>query len=164
MKVKNIVFHTQKDGIKLKALGDRYFQIQDLLDLAVCTDVGVFRYRIRPGFVTNFRSGAPLVDSFIDQCGDRLHQACWIVHDANYTPCINKCFKHAVDRKTADDLLHAMLLYAGESKFKAGIVWSAVRLFGRSAYEDDDSLTVGNYPLLEINVSLKKGGDHADSY
>lgn len=163
MKVKNIVFHTSKDGIKLKALGDRYFQIQERLNLAVCTDVGVFRYDIKPGFVTNFRSGAPIVDSFIDQCGDTLHQACWIVHDANYTPCINKC-EHAVDRKTADDLLHAMLLYAGESKFKADVVWGAVRVFGGSAYEDDDSFTISNYPLLVINVSLKKGGDYADSY
>ena len=162
MKVKDIIFN--KDGFKLKALGNRYFQIQERLTIAVCTDIGVFRYKIRPPFVTNFRSGAPIADWFIDQFGDILHQACWIVHDANYTPCINKCFRHAVDRKTADDLLYAMLLYAGESKLKADIVWGAVRLFGRSAYEDDDSLTVGNYPLLEINVSLKKGGDHADSY
>ena len=163
MKVNNIVFNTP-DGIAVKALGDRYFQILKTLIITVLTDIGVFRYKIRPPFVTNFRSGSPMADRFIDQFGDILHQAAWIVHDANYTPCINKCFEHAVDRKTADDLLHAMLLYAGESKFKADMVWCAVRLFGRSAYEDDDSLTVGNYPLLEINVSLKNGGDHADSY
>lgn len=142
-----------KDGLKLKALGDRYFQLLEDTKISVCTDEGVFEYKIGAGFVTNFRSGAPLVDWFIDQLGNNLHQVCWLVHDANYTPCINKCYEHAVSRKTADDLLHAMLLFADEKRWKANLIWSAVRLFGESAYKDDDAFTFDNYRRLIINHS-----------
>ena len=152
MIVKNICIPS---SLRLIPLGDRYFRLAEQVTVSVETDEGVFRYTIGKGFVTNFRSGAPVIDCFIDAIGDRLHQICWLVHDCNYTPCINKCGVHAVDRKTADDLLFAMLLFAGESKFKARVVWGAVRMFGKSAYEDDDAFTFDNYQKLVANYWRK---------
>ena len=154
MKVKDIIF--DKDGFKLKALGNRYFQIVDPTKVTVITDIGKLEALFHPGFITNFRSGGLGVDRFIDPIGDDLHQASWLIHDGNYTPCINKCYNHAIDRKTADDLLLAMLLFAGESKFKARIIWASVRLFGSSAYKDDDAFTFENYKRLEINHTLRR--------
>lgn len=143
-------------SLKLIPLGDRYFRLADEVTVSVETDNGVFRYTIGKGFVTNFRSGAPVIDHFIDAIGDRLHQICWLVHDCNYTPCINKCYNHAIDRKTADDLILAMLLFAGESKFKARVIWASVRMFGSSAYKDDDAFTFENYKRLEINHTIRR--------
>lgn len=154
MIVKDIIL--PKGGFKLKACGDRYFQIAEPTEVRVITDIGELNVRIRPGFVTNFRSGGLGVDRFIDPIGDDLHQACWLVHDCNYTPCINKCYEHAIDRKTADDLLLAMLLFAGESKFKARVIWASVRVFGSSAYKDDDAFTFENYKRLEIYNTLRR--------
>lgn len=154
MKVNEIII--PKDGFKLKACGDRYFQICEPTEITVITDIGVLNVKIRPGFFTNFRSGGVGVDWFIDQIGDNIHQAIWIVHDCCYTPCINMKRRHAIDRKTSDDLLLAMLLFAKDSKFKAWTIWGSVRMFGSSAYEDDDALTDENYKRLEINNTLRR--------
>lgn len=145
-----------EDGIKLKALGDRYYSIVEPTSIRIGTDIGAFQFNIREGFVTNFRSGAPCIDRFIDQIGDRLHQVCWLVHDCCYTPCINRSGAHAVDRKTADDLLFALLRFAGETKFKARVVWTSVRMFGSSAYNDDDAFTFENYKRLEITYISRR--------
>lgn len=154
MKVKDIII--PKDGFKLKACGDRYFQIIEPTEIKVVTDIGSLEVKIRPGFFTNFRSGGFGVDWFIDPIGDYIHQAIWIVHDCCYTPCINKCYNHAIDRKTSDELLLAMLLFAKESKFKARVIWTSVRVFGSSAYKDDDAFTFENYKRLEIYNTLRR--------
>lgn len=154
MNVKKIIY--PKNGLRLHALGNRYFQVAEPTEITVITDIGELNARIRTGFITNFRSGGLGVDRFIDPIGDDLHQACWLIHDCNYTPCINKCYEHAIDRKTADELLYAMLLFAGESKFKARVIWASVRLFGSSAYKDDDAFTFENYKRLEINHTLRR--------
>lgn len=154
MIVKKIIY--PKDGLRLHALGNRYFQVVEPTHITVNTDVGELEALFRPGFITNFRSGGLGVDRFIDPIGDDLHQASWLIHDGNYTPCINKCYEHAIDRKTADELLFAMLLFAGESKFKARVIWASVRLFGSSAYKDDDAFTFENYKRLEIYNNLRR--------
>lgn len=154
MIIKKIIY--PKNGLRLHALGDRYFQVVEPTEVTVITDAGELNARIRPGFITNFRSGGLVVDRFIDPIGDDLHQVCWLIHDCSYTPCINKCYEHAIDRKTADDLLLAMLLFAGESKFKARVIWASVRVFGSSAYKDDDAFTFENCKRLEINHTLRR--------
>ena len=154
MIIKKIIY--PKNGLRLHALGDRYFQVVEPTEITVITDAGELNAKICPGFITNFRSGGLGVDQFIDPIGDDIHQACWLIHDCNYTPCINKCYEHAIDRKTADDLLYAMLRFAGESKFKARVIWASVRVFGSSAYNDDDAFTFENYKRLEINHTLRR--------
>lgn len=154
MTIKKIIY--PMNGLHLRALGNRYFEVVEPTYIDVVTDAGEIEVTVRHGFVTNFRSGGLAVDRFIDPIGDDLHQLCWLVHDCCYTPCINKRYEHAIDRKTADELLFAMLLYAGESKLKAGIIWASVRMFGSSAYKDDDAFTFENYKRLEINHTLRR--------
>lgn len=154
MIIKKIIYPS--GGLRLHALGNRYFQVVEPTKITVITDVGELEALFRPGFITNFRSGGLGVDRFIDPIGDDLHQVSWLIHDGTYTPCINKCYEHAIDRKTADDLLFAMLLFAGESKFKARVIWASVRVFGSSAYKDDDAFTFENYKRLEINHTLRR--------
>lgn len=149
---------TLKDffGNELKALcitpmGDRYYKICNDYEIIVRTSNAEYRYNICNGFVTNFRSGGLLVDSFVDQIGDSLPvQLSWLCHDAAYTPCASLNGKHPIGRKEADELLRAMLRFAGMSSFKASAVYNSVRLFGGSAYKEDDHLTMVNSELFSF--------------
>ena len=57
----------------------------------------------------------------------------------------------------ADELLRAVLVHAGMGKFKASLVYNSVRLFGKSAYEDDDKLTETNSELFTFEWSGENG-------
>lgn len=149
--------------ISLFPLGNRYFEVSSDFRVRITLDNGaVFDYLFRKGFVTNFRSGGLLVDAFIDPIGDQLHQLCWIVHDGNYTPCdcVLMCGLrandgiHPVSKKTADELLRAMLVFSGTSKFKADVIKRSVSWFGGSAYDEDDSLTPTNRTLFEFSMEV----------
>jgi len=155
MKVHSI---TIKDwfGNTLQALcitpcGDRYYRLANNYEVIVSTSVGEYRYNFSEGFETNFRSGGLFVDRFVDQIGDTLQtQLSWLCHDAAYTPCKALGMSHPLGRKDADELLRAMLRYAGISSFKASCVYNSVRLFGGSAYKDDDRLTKANSELFSF--------------
>ena len=65
--------------------GDRYFRLEKELSIVVTTDTSVAEYKVMPGFVTDFRSGGPVVDLFIKQFGSDLMQAAYICHDVAQT-------------------------------------------------------------------------------
>ena len=64
--------------------------------------------------------------------------------------------EHPVSRKLADELLRAVLVYAGMGKFKASLVYNSVRLFGDPAYDDDDALTSMNSKLFSFEWAAHK--------
>lgn len=138
-------------GMALKALGNRLYELVDGVSVRVMTNEGAFVYRFAPGFVTNFRSGGILVDAFVDQIGPVGVQLCWLVHDANYTPCDDCNGNHPVSKEYADKLLRAMLKNAGMGCVKRGVVYHSVAMFGRSAYEEDDELTERNKRLFKFS-------------
>ena len=138
-------------------LGNRFYRLFEDLHISIFTDEGTFRFKFKAGFVTNFRSGGILIDRFIDQMGDLWQQAAYLCHDAAYTPCADLKMEHPISRKRADELLRAVLIHAGMSKFKASLVYNSVRLFGKSAYEDDDKLTESNSQLFSFEWSADNG-------
>lgn len=155
MKVKSIqlrdFFGNELHALCITPMGDRYYKICNDYEIIVRTSSNEYRYNICNGFVTNFRSGGLLVDSFVDQIGDSLPvQLSWLCHDAGYTPCASLGNKHPLGRKEADELLRAMLRFAGMSSFKASCVYNSVRLFGGSAYKEDDRLTKANSELFSF--------------
>ena len=143
MKVESITF-SQKPVFD--SIGDRFYRLSAPLNVNVFTDGKQYLYSFETGFVTNCRSGGKLVDGFIEQIGDTLHQLCWLVHDANYTPCDSPMCEgaHPVPRDEADELLRAMLKVAGESRFRRNAIYYSVRLFGKKAYTEDDQYTGWN--------------------
>lgn len=160
MKVKNI-YILSNDGkssdICVCPLGNRFYRLFEDLHISIFTDEGTFRFKFKAGFVTNFRSGGILIDRFIDQMGDLWQQAAYLCHDAAYTPCAALKMEHPISRKLADELLRAVLIHAGMSKFKASLVYNSVRLFGKPAYEDDDKLTETNSQLFSFEWSADNG-------
>ena len=63
--------------------------------------------------------------------------------------------EHPISRKLADEMLRAMLEYAQMDAVQSWIVHKSVRLFGGSAYEEDDELTAGNSKLFTFNWEAK---------
>lgn len=145
MKILNF---TMSKPLAVIPMGNRLYKLADDCDIEVYTDEGVFIFHAKKYAVTNYRSGGPLVDSFIDQIGDEAVAPWWVIHDLCYTPCAALGMEHPLSRKMADELLRAGLIYAGMSKWKAQVVYTAVRWFGESAYEEDDALTSSNSKLF----------------
>lgn len=149
MKVLNVIIYNDAD-IVVTPLGDRYYKLAADTKINIYTDQGIFVYSFKKGFVTNFRSGGLFVDPFVDQIGTVLMQAAYLCHDAAYTPCLACGMEHPISRKLADQLLKAMLIYAELCIFKANVVYTSVRLCGKHAYEEDDSLTEENSKLFKF--------------
>lgn len=146
MKVCSIT--TSPAQLKVTPIGNRLYKVAEDVTIRVSTSEGVWVFRFFKGFVTNFRSGGVLVDSFIDQIGDEEKSLVYLVHDAIYTPCLALGFEHPVSRKLGDQFLRAGLRWAGMGSFKASCVYNSVRLFGTSAYDEDDALTATNSRLF----------------
>ena len=135
---------TVNNDLGLKPMGDRYYSLTNDIEIKIECKDKVFLYHISHDFITNFRSGAPIVDCFTDQIGDTLQALAYLIHDANYTPCSMLNLNHPLTKIDSDKLLYQMLVYSGFSKIKAKIIYEAVKLFGKSAYYDDDKLTAKN--------------------
>lgn len=148
MKVDSITI----DGFALQVtpMGNRLYRIAKDTRVSVKTDEGCFDFYFKAGFVTNFRSGGPLVDCFVDQVGDEKKALCYLVHDAIYTPCASLGGHHPVSRDLGDELLRAALKWAELEAWKAELVYYSVRWFGECAYEEDDALTSLNSRLFDF--------------
>lgn len=148
MKVDSITI----DGLALQVtpMGNRLYRIARDTRVSVKTDEGSFDFYFKAGFVTNFRSGGPIVDRFVDQVGDEKKALCYLVHDAIYTPCASLGGHHPVSREKGDELLRAALLWAKMEAYKAELVYLSVRWFGACAYDEDDALTSLNSKLFDF--------------
>ena len=153
MRVRDIT--TDVFTLAVTPIGNRLYKLARDTKVQVYTDEGVFRFNFCKGFVTNFRSGGVAVDCFVDQVGDEKKALAYLVHDAIYTPCAALGGEHPVSRKKGDEILRAALRWAGMSAFKASMVYRSVRLFGHSAYWEDDELTDENSRLFHFHWDAK---------
>ena len=124
----------------------------DVCYIDVHTDEGVLKYTIKPGFVSDGRSGPEFIDPFVPHIGNNKTLDCWIIHDMNYYGFISK--------DLADDILKQMLKIANLGELKSDLVWCAVQMFGESSYgintEDDRSmLKLIEFEWVDKNNSLK---------
>jgi len=96
---------------------------------------GTLLYKLRVGYITDFRSGSSLINPVIPQVGDPAIALAWVIHDVNYHGFLS--------RERADKLLLDMLIAGGMSMIKAWLVYTSVRAFGGDHYndlEDDQGL------------------------
>lgn len=157
------------EPIELTALGNRFYKLTNphstnfvFKDLKL-DKIYIIRANYLAGFITNFRSGGPLVDFFIDQIGNQRMQELYLFHDAAYTPnsLMDGEPKHLLSKSKADEILRAGIIFALDknpkrwkwaNRVKARIVKLAVTLFGGSAYRDNDAVTDKNSALFTITV------------
>lgn len=139
---------TKSGPLLVTPMGNRLYKVGADISVSVQTDIGCFCFNIFQGLVTNFRSGGWGVDPIIDQMGDEDKALIYLLHDLIYTPCAALELEHPVSRKLGDQFLRAGLRYFGMGRFKASLVYNSVRLFGESAYLEDDALTSANSKLF----------------
>jgi hypothetical protein len=99
------------------------------------TDQGTLTYTALPGWVTDLRSGASILNAVMPKSFATAEGlAAILVHDLNYTEMSNGW--HPInDFHAANDLLRQMLVMSDEvSKFQAWLAWRAVEWFGKSNY------------------------------
>lgn len=148
----NVVSITMdKSCLSVEPLGNRYYRLAQDTIITVATTEGKLVFSVKTGFVSNFRSGGVLVDTFIDQIGDQNTSLVYLIHDLCYTPCESCNGNHPVTREFADEFLRGGLEWAGMGKIKRNIVYYTVRAFGTRAYEEDDHLTESNMVLFSFN-------------
>ena len=145
MKVLNV--YAQRPIVSI--IDDRNIKFEKKCYIDVVTDEGLLSYTIKPGFITNGRSGPAIIDGFAPHFGNDDMLVAWIVHDCNYYELLSK--------DLADDILRQMLIKAGMNKFKAGVVKKSVQWFGDNAYglDSDEDKAMRKYISFEW-VDLKK--------
>ena len=149
MKVKSIT--TDIGSLSVTPIGDRYYRINCDTKIKSVTSIGCFNVFVQAGFITNFRSGGVLVDGFVDQVGDEQKSLVYLLHDIFYTPGDSCGGEHPVSRALADEFLRDALAWAGMGSFKRNLVYRSVRMFGNSAYVEDDNLTETNRKLFKFS-------------
>ena len=113
---------------------------------------GTLVYDIRPGYITDFRSGPSIVNPFIPKIGDIKLAMAWMIHDVNYHGFLSK--------KLSDQLLREMLEHAGIGVFKRNAVYNAVKFFAGSHYNtlDEDQGPIYNHNKTLVRMRwLDKG-------
>ena len=98
---------------------------------------------VKSGFITDGASIPKLFWSIIGSPleADLLLPA--IIHDGLYTD-------ETLPREVCDDLLREMLLLNGVSQLKADLIYNAVRMFGASHFESDDTAQKKFISIIEV--------------
>lgn len=109
------------------------------------TDCGVLKFTMLAGWITDFRSGSRAVDVIVPKRGNKTYTASVLCHDMAYSGWIGK--------DLADELLYQGMVLSGQSKWRAGLAYKAVRWFGDGGYYDLKSTMPWPY---EKNRQLEK--------
>ena len=119
---------------------------------------GTLVYEIRPGYITDFRSGPSIVNPFIPKIGDIKLAIAWMIHDVNYHGFLSK--------KLSDQLLREMLEHAGIGVFKRNAVYNAVKFFAGSHYNtlDEDQGPIYNHNKTLVRMQWKDKGQILKSF
>jgi len=123
--------------IKVEFAGkDVYKLIEPVVIKVETCDSGVLRLQVSPGFSTDMRSGCHAIDLLIPKFTENnLYNASILTHDCAYTQ--DSDGEHFIAKETADLLLRDMVIFSGQlGKIRAGIMYNAVKWFGKSAYYD----------------------------
>jgi len=141
--------------IKTKFAGVDLWEICEPVSIVVNTDIGILRYFISPGFLTDMRSGSHAIDRIIPKfTKNNKYNLAILTHDVNYTK--NETGGHFIeDREKCDEMLRQMALASGEiGSIRAAIMYRAVRLFGNSAYNADNDKYYGGF-AAEISKFMR---------
>ena len=104
---------------------DRLYKVSGGVTIDLVTDEGTLSFTIYDGFLFDGRSGGKLVDWVIPNLGTQDEVVAWLVHDVSFYP-------DTVSFELANDLLYLLLRRSGMGRFRAGLVYRAVTIFGKN--------------------------------
>jgi len=129
------------------------WRLSKLVEVDVFTNEGRLHYEMDIGFPTNMRSGSHIIDFIIPKfTKNNQYNLAILCHDFAYTK--NIFYGNYLPRDEADELLRQMCILSGElGSFRAGIMHRALRIGGRSAYEEDNT---GDYAGAEELMRFRR--------
>jgi len=132
--------------------GKDLYVLTSELDVDVFTDEGTLHYKMKPGFLTNMRSGGHCIDWFIPKfTGNKLYNLAIICHDFAYTKLPSG--ENPISKELADELLRQMVIMSGQlSRQKAYVMWKMLDKLGAPAYESENT---GDYAGIEKYMEFK---------
>lgn len=101
---------------------------------------------VKSGFITDGSSIPKLFWSIVGSPLEADLLLPSIIHDGLYTD-------ETLPRDICDNLLREMLLLNGVSQLKANLIYSAVRMFGASHFESDDTALEDKVQHIEVLVA-----------
>ena len=130
------------------------WRLSKAVEITMKTNEGVLRYSLLPGFPTDMRSGASIINPLIPKfTANNKYNGAILAHDFNYSKMANG--ENPVSRLVADILLRDGVKLSGElGSFKASIMYNAVRLGGCSAYNSPNE---GDYKGMEQYMKFSWG-------
>ena len=129
------------------------WRLSNPVEVHVLTNEGRLRYSMDVGFPTNMRSGSHCIDWLIPKfTGNNKYNLAILCHDFAYTK--NRFGGNYLPRAEADELLRQMVIMSGElGTMRAGIMYTALRVGGGSAYECDNT---GEYAGAENYIFFRR--------
>ena len=132
----------------LKPINDKYWQATTLMQCRFETDEGVYLSTIRPGFISDLRSGCDLINPIVPKWGNQAYTWCVVGgHDV--------AFHGYLSFHLANDLFlrQGMALSGQIGQWRANLAYHTVEAFGESHYSGmDDELS----PPYQNNRQLCK--------
>ena len=134
MKIYNVEIESKSGKILSKKIAKNLWEITENVTIVVTTDQGCFRYIIKAGMITDYRSGPKIANFILPKKGrGGLYDAAIICHDCNYF-LSGKGLEFVASNK----LFYTMLLFAGVSKWRAKLGFKSVSsFFGKNAFDDE---------------------------
>jgi len=115
------------------------WRLSNSISVEVFTNEGKLVYTMLAGFPTNMRSGSHLIDWIIPKfTKNNKYNLALLCHDFAYTKIATGV--NPISRELADELLRQMCILSGElGSLRAAIMYRALRIGGRSAYEEENT-------------------------
>lgn len=119
----------------LKPVTDKLWQATSVMQCRFVTDEGVYLSTIKPGFLSDLRSGCDLINILVPKWGNQQYTWCVVGgHDLLF--CLGTwSFEFANEL-----FLHQGLSLSGQiSQWRANLAYNVVSRFGRSHFCDQDT-------------------------
>lgn len=143
MQIKSISFSRD---IIIKPIAERWFLIPHSFTVSIFTDCGIYRIKVKPGFMFDGRSGGPAVDCIAPNLGSQNEIKAWLLHDLMY-------YDIGFSFEETNLILYNTLRQIGYGWFRAKLIYTGVSTsvarthFGEPKPTDKEFCNIGNYKV-----------------
>jgi hypothetical protein len=112
------------------------------------TDDGVYRLKLRKGWITDLRSGSDIINGMVPKWGSPQYTACVLAHDASFSGWLSFDLANEL-------FLEQGMPLSGDISSKMGVMaCEAVNHFGRGHYYEMDDIMPEPYATNKTLESL----------
>lgn len=146
--------------IPLQVIDDRKYRLMAYSSIIYYTDCGAIHYRAYADYMTDGRSGGPVVDLILPNVGNKYYKRTWFPHDLAYgfaAECLSNHQEPPISFETANDLFEQALRLPkslggpGLGEFRAGLARAGIDSWiAKSGYDKIDGFDRRNFGKCKI--------------